>query len=70
MPALGASLILMTVGALLTAGLSASGDDAVVSAVGAVLMVVAGAGILASLLFFLGFSPFRRQARTDNVRQV
>ena len=66
MPALGLSLFLIAVGAVLVFALSAtttvSGID--LQAIGWILMGVGGLGILMSLLFMMSFSPF---ARTDSV---
>ena len=58
MPALGISLILIAVGAILTWGISASVEGASIPTIGTILMVVGGIGILASLLFLMSFSPF------------
>ena len=58
MPALGLSLFLLAVGAILAFAVdyTVSGVDVVV--VGVVLMAVGGLGLLLSLLFWTSFAPF------------
>jgi hypothetical protein len=60
MPALGISLILIAVGAILTWAITASTGSAPVDiqTIGVILMVVGGIGVLMSLLFLMSFSPF------------
>lgn len=71
MPALGISLILIAVGAVLTWGISASVEGASIPAIGTILMVVGAIGILASLLFLMSFSPFgRHEETTDHLHHV
>ena len=71
MPALGISLILIAVGAILTWGVSASVEGASITAIGTILMVVGAIGILASLLFLMSFSPFGTHTdTTDHVHHV
>ena len=58
MPALGISLILIAVGAILTYAVSATVAGVSLTAIGVILMVVGGLGILMALLFMMSFSPF------------
>lgn len=58
MPALGISLILVAVGAILAYAVDATAQGVNIDTVGVILMVVGGIGILASLLFLMSFSPF------------
>lgn len=58
MPALGLSLVLVALGAILTFALEwrVSGID--LSVVGIILMVVGGLGVVTSMLFWTSFSPY------------
>jgi hypothetical protein len=59
MPALGISLVLIAVGAVLAFALTATTNAPVeVQTVGVILMVVGFLGILMSMLFLMSFSPF------------
>ncbi len=64
MPALGISLILITVGAILAFAVSATVEGIAVQAVGVILMSVGFLGLLLALLFLLSFSPFAREPRS------
>lgn len=61
MPALGISLILITVGAILAFAVTTAVEGVDIAVVGAILMIVGAFGILLSLLFLMSFSPFSRQ---------
>jgi hypothetical protein len=60
MPALGISLLLIAIGAVLAFALNTTSNTAgvEVETIGVILMVVGGIGILMSLLFLMSFSPF------------
>ena len=59
MPALGISLVLIAVGAVLAFALSTTNAGGVeVQTIGFILMAVGGLGILMALLFLMSFSPF------------
>ena len=62
---IGAGLFLVAIGAILTFAL---GDDTLgslnVDTVGIILMIVGAVGLLLSLLFWSGGTPFRREERT------
>jgi hypothetical protein len=59
MPALGISLVLLAVGAVLTFALNVTTSAPVeIQTIGWILMVVGGLGILMALLFMMSFSPF------------
>ena len=61
MPALGISLVLIVVGAVLAFALSTTNAGGVeVQTIGFILMAVGGLGILMALLFLMSFSPFGR----------
>ena len=60
MPALGISLLLIAVGAVLAFAINTTTTTAgiEIETIGVILMVVGGIGILMSLLFLMSFSPF------------
>ena len=59
MPALGISLVLIAVGAVLAFALSTTNAGGVeLQTIGFILMAVGGLGILMALLFLMSFSPF------------
>ena len=59
MPALGISLVLIAVGAVLAFALSTTNAGGVeLQTIGYILMGVGGLGILMALLFLMSFSPF------------
>lgn len=60
MPALGMSLILITVGAILAFAVSAAVEGVAIQTVGVILMAVGGLGLMLSMLFLMSFSPFAR----------
>ena len=65
MPALGVSLILIIVGAVLTFVVGTIVAGAVVAATGVIIMAVGFAGLLVTLLFLLSFSPFANRDYVD-----
>lgn len=74
MPALGLSLFLIAIGAILAFAVSAGVEGVAVPTVGIILMIVGGIGLLLSMLFLMSFSPFaseeRRTVHTDRVDHV
>ena len=74
MPALGLSLFLIAVGAILAFAVSTTVDGIAVPTVGVILLIVGGLGLLFSMLFMMSFSPFaseeRRTIRTERVDHV
>ncbi len=58
MPALGISLLLIAVGAILAFAVNTTAAGIEVQTIGVILLVVGGLGILMSLLFLMSFSPF------------
>ncbi|MPZ97940.1 MAG: hypothetical protein GEU80_01170 [Dehalococcoidia bacterium] len=59
--ALGSSLFLIAVGAILAFAVTATVQGVDVTAVGVILMIVGGLGLLLSLLFWASFAPYRRR---------
>ncbi|MEO6398918.1 MAG: DUF6458 family protein [Tepidiformaceae bacterium] len=60
MPAMGISLFLIAVGAILAFAVSTTVSGIEVETIGIILMCVGFLGILMSLLFLMSFSPFNR----------
>lgn len=68
MPALGISLFLIAIGAILVFAIGATTTTAVnIEAIGWILMGVGALGILMALLFMMSFSPFGSQDSTTHV---
>lgn len=69
MPALGLSLFLLAVGAILAFAVDYTVSGVDVVAIGVVLMLVGGLGLLLSMLFWTSFAPFggTRSMRQDDV---
>lgn len=71
MPAMGMSLFLIAVGAILAFAVSAAVDGIAIPTVGVILMIVGGLGLLFALLFMMSFSPWasedRRSVRTEHI---
>jgi hypothetical protein len=63
MPALGISLILIAVGAILTFAVSTTVSGAALPTIGVILMIVGGLGILMAMLFLMSFSPWGTHER-------
>lgn len=58
--ALGASLFMIAVGAILAFAINASVRGVDVTAIGVILMVVGFLGVAMSMLFLASFAPFHR----------
>ena len=58
MPALGISLFLIAIGAILTFAVTTAVEGVAVGTIGVILMIVGGLGILMSMLFMMSFSPY------------
>ncbi len=58
MPALGLSLLLIAVGAILTFAVEVTVSGFNLDAAGIILMIVGGIGAVLSLLFWTSFAPF------------
>ena len=58
MPALGISLILIAVGAILTFAVTSTVSGAAIPTIGVILMIVGGLGIMMAMLFLMSFSPW------------
>ncbi|MEX1022897.1 MAG: DUF6458 family protein [Dehalococcoidia bacterium] len=56
--AIGLSLIMIAVGAVLAFAVTATVQGIDVTAVGVILLVVGGIGLAISMLFFASFAPF------------
>lgn len=71
MPAMGLSLFLIAVGAILAFAVSAAVEGIAIPTVGVILMIVGGIGLLFSLLFLMSWSPWasedRRTIRTEHI---
>ena len=65
MPALGLSLLLIALGAILLWGVSITVSGVAIPTIGTILIVVGGVGLLMSLLFLMSFSPFSTHDRLD-----
>jgi hypothetical protein len=65
MPALGISIFLIAVGAILAFAVEAQVEGVNIAVVGVILMVVGGLGILLSLLFLVSFAPFGGSRRVE-----
>jgi hypothetical protein len=65
MPALGASLILIALGAILAFAVTATVEGIAIATVGVILMAVGFLGLLIALLFLMTFSPFASRHYVD-----
>ena len=63
--ALGASLFMLAVGAILTFAINASVRGVDVTAIGVIFMVVGILGVAMSMLFLASFAPFYRGGGGD-----
>ena len=68
MPALGLSLLLVALGAILAFAVNATVSGLDIQVVGAILMIVGAVGVLASMLFWTSFAPYGNH-RSDVVRR-
>jgi hypothetical protein len=57
---IGVSLFLLAVGAILTFAVEVTAEGFNINTVGIILMIVGAIGMLASMLFWSSFSPYRR----------
>jgi hypothetical protein len=58
--ALGLSLVLLAIGAIMAFAINYSFRGVEIATIGVILMAVGSLGILMSLLFFASFAPFAR----------
>lgn len=70
MPALGISLFLIAVGAVLAFAVTTSVAGVSIEAIGLILMGVGFLGILMALLFLMSFSPFARSDGSGGTTNV
>jgi hypothetical protein len=68
MPALGLSLLLVALGAILAFAVDVTVSGLDIQVVGAILMIVGAVGVLASMLFWTSFAPYGNR-RSDVVRR-
>ena len=64
MPALGVSLFLIAIGAILAFAVNVAVTGINIAVVGVILMVIGLIGMMLSLLFWTSFAPFRRTELT------
>ena len=69
MPALGLSLFLLAVGAILAFAVNVTVTGISIATVGVILMVVGFAGMALSLLFWTSFAPFGSSGRYGTTRR-
>jgi hypothetical protein len=67
MPAIGISLILIAVGAVLAFAVTTAVEGVAIVTVGWILMIVGAIGLLFALLFMMSFSPFGTHEDVDTV---
>jgi hypothetical protein len=65
MPALGISLILIAVGAILAFAVTTAVEGVAIATIGVILMGVGFLGLLISMLFLMSFSPFASRQYVD-----
>jgi len=65
MPAMGISLFLIAIGAILAFAVTVTVEGVAIVTIGVILMVVGLVGLLMSLLFLMSFSPFARPTTTE-----
>ncbi len=68
MPALGISIFLIAVGAILLFAVEVTVQGLDINAVGVILMAIGGIGLLLSLLFTVSFAPFGSRRRVVEER--
>lgn len=64
---IGVSVFLIALGAILTFALEVDAEGINLNTVGIILMIVGVLGLLASMLFWSSFAPFRRGTREREV---
>lgn len=62
---IGVSLLLIAVGAVLTFAVTATVSGLDITAVGVILMIVGGAGLIFSMLFLASWAPYSRHNHHD-----
>ncbi|MBX7112360.1 MAG: hypothetical protein K1X87_11020 [Dehalococcoidia bacterium] len=67
MPALGLSMVLIAVGAILAYAVDYQVSGVDLPTVGVILMIVGGIGLVASLLFWTSFAPFGARRHHEDV---
>lgn len=67
MPALGFSLFLIAVGAILAFAINVSVSGVSLYTVGIILLIVGAVGALMSMLFWTSFAPYGRRDRDVDV---
>ena len=64
---IGVSVFLIALGAILTFALEVDAEGINLDTVGIILMIVGVIGLLASMLFWSSFAPFRRETREREI---
>jgi len=64
---IGLSIFLVAVGAILTFALEREAEGINLDAVGIILMIVGGVGLVVSMLFWSSFAPYGRERRGTTV---
>lgn len=64
---IGVSVFLIAIGAILAFALEVEAEGINLNTVGWILMIVGVIGLLASMLFWSSFAPFRRETREREV---
>jgi hypothetical protein len=64
---IGVSVFLIALGAILTFALEVDAEGINLDTVGIILMIVGVLGLLASMLFWSSFAPFRRETREREI---
>ncbi len=67
MPALGFSLFLLAIGAILAFAVRVSVSGVDIATIGIILMVVGAVGMVLSLLFWTSFAPFASRHVDDDL---
>jgi hypothetical protein len=66
----GVSIFLIAVGAILTFAVERQADGINIDAVGIILMIVGGIGLIVSLLFWSNWGPYNTNARRRRIVDV
>ena len=66
---IGVSIVLVTVGAILTFALERDAEGINLDTVGIILMIVGSVGLVVSMLFWSSFGPYSRERRATVVRE-
>lgn len=70
MQALGTSLMLLAVGAILAFAVSARVSGVAIPTIGVILMIVGGLGLMISLFAQMSFYPWRGSHHVDHIDDV